>query len=73
MENPTICTWDNRTYEDSAIRKWLTTNRYAPLNVELMPQALAVDDVLKPNINIKDAIDDYKAKNTQSTMAMNSI
>jgi U-box domain len=64
MENPVLCTLDGRSYEDTAIRDWLTTkNRTSPITRAAMNPDDTVDNVLKPNITLKNTITAFKDRN----------
>lgn len=61
MQSPTFFTLDGTTYEEQAIRPWLTFYRSSPQNQQIrMEDNQSVDDVLFPNPAIKKRIDEFK-------------
>lgn len=59
MQRPVFCTLDGRSYEETAIREWLTKCRTSPYNRKKMAEGQSCDDVLVRNYNLEDAISKY--------------
>jgi len=60
MTNPVVCSLDGFSYEKSAITEWLTPHRTSPMTRKAMLPEQKVSDVLIPNTNLRQLIEDYK-------------
>lgn len=58
MSRPVLCALDTLTYEELAIRNYLTKYRRSPFNSEAIPPGQTIDDVLVLNIAIKNLIEE---------------
>ncbi len=62
FENPVFCTLDFRTYEEAKIRQWLEDHQTSPFNRNRLQPWQTIDDVLRPNIAVRDAVEEYRAR-----------
>lgn len=60
MINPVVCSLDGFSYENSAITKWLTSHKTSPMTRKTMLPEQKLSDVLVPNTNLRQLIEDYK-------------
>lgn len=69
MDDPVIFIVDNYTYERSAITDWLNTHHDSPMTREKMTVNQTIQNSLRPNRVIKEAIDEFKMDNADSLIA----
>ncbi len=60
MTEPVVCSLDGFSYEKSAITEWLNPHRTSPMTRKAMLPEQKVTDVLIPNTNLRQLIEDYK-------------
>ena len=63
MKQPVLCTLDGKSYEESAIRKWLLKHNSSPWNRKKMKSNQTIDDVLIRNISLEEKIEVFIQKN----------
>lgn len=63
MTKPVVCTLDENTYEEAAIRKWLMEHRNSPTNRVSMKPNQSIDEVLVKNRNLEGAIEEFRKAN----------
>lgn len=59
MKKPVYCWLDRKSYEESAITRWLSQHRTSPYNRKMMRPDQKLEDVLQPNDNLADAIEEF--------------
>jgi len=68
MKRPVLCAIDGCTYEEENIREWLSKHRRAPKTNQEMKPGQCIDEILFPNRNIADAIEEFKATHPNLSM-----
>jgi U-box domain len=63
MREPVILILDGKSYDKQAITEWLQKHRSSPSNrIEMLPNQ-KIEDVLFPNRNLADAIEEFRQQN----------
>lgn len=65
MTDPVLCILDGKTYERTAITKWLLDHRSSPMSRQPMRHEQTIEEVLIENRSLLDAIDEFKQNHPQ--------
>jgi hypothetical protein len=63
MNNPVLCTLDDRFYEEAIITEWLTKHRKAPYTLKHLNDNQNPKEVLKRDNNLKELIQEFRINN----------
>jgi hypothetical protein len=62
IKNPVVCSVDGQTYEIKEITEWMAEHRTAPSSGVNIGEGQAINNVLKPNVALQNAMDYYSAQ-----------